>query len=105
MSGWDCNCTKSSGARRQKACRDRHTYEAATWGSKGMKDRADQRKAIVLLSGGMDSCVCTAIAHEQYGAGNIALLHARYGQRTQQRERRAFEQIADFYGVKLRLVA
>jgi 7-cyano-7-deazaguanine synthase len=66
---------------------------------------ADQRKAVVLLSGGMDSCVCTAIAHEQHGAGNIALLHAGYGQRTQQRERRAFEQIADFYGVKNRLVA
>jgi len=65
----------------------------------------DERKAIVLLSGGMDSCVCTAMAREQHGAGNIALLHVTYGQRTQQRERQAFEQIADFYGVKYRLVA
>jgi 7-cyano-7-deazaguanine synthase len=64
----------------------------------------DQRKAVVLLSGGMDSCVCTAIAREQHGARNIALLHAGYGQRTQKRERRAFEEIADFYGVKDRLV-
>ncbi len=60
--------------------------------------------AIVLLSGGMDSCVCAAIAREKHGAGNVALLHASYGQRTQKRERRAFEEIADFYGVSTRLI-
>ena len=65
---------------------------------------SDGRKAVVLLSGGMDSCVSTAIAREHHGAGNIALLHAGYGQRTQRRERRAFEEIADFYGVRERLV-
>jgi len=53
----------------------------------------------VLLSGGMDSCVSAAIARERHGAGNIALLHAGYGQRTEERERRAFEGIADFYAV------
>jgi 7-cyano-7-deazaguanine synthase len=52
----------------------------------------------------MDSCVSTAIAREHHGARNIALLHAGYGQRTQERERRAFEEIADFYGVSERLV-
>lgn len=61
-------------------------------------------KAVVLLSGGMDSCVCAAIARHRHGAGNVALLHAGYGQRTQQRERQAFEAIADFYDVKQRLV-
>jgi len=66
--------------------------------------KSDSRTAVVLLSGGMDSCVCTAIARERYGAGNIALLHAGYGQRTQARERRAFEAIADFYGVSQRLM-
>jgi 7-cyano-7-deazaguanine synthase len=65
---------------------------------------SDMRKALVLLSGGMDSCVCTAIARERHGARNIALLHAGYGQRTQGRERRAFEGIADFYGVSERLI-
>ena len=65
---------------------------------------SDERKAVVLLSGGMDSCVSTAIAREQCGAANIALLHAGYGQRTERRERRAFEAIADFYGVRERLV-
>ena len=52
----------------------------------------------------MDSCVSAAIARERCGAGNIALLHAGYGQRTERRERRAFEEIADFYGVRERLV-
>ena len=61
-------------------------------------------KAIVLLSGGMDSCVCTAIAREKHGPGNVALLHAGYGQRTQGRERRAFEEIANFYAVSQRLI-
>src|SRR5260370_579343 len=64
----------------------------------------DQRKAVVLLRGGMDSCVCTAIAREGHGASNIALLHASYGQRTQERERRAFDDIANFYGVRERLL-
>lgn len=53
----------------------------------------------------MDSCVCTAIANERHGSGNMALLHADYGQRTQTRERKAFEAIADFYDVRHRLVA
>jgi 7-cyano-7-deazaguanine synthase len=59
---------------------------------------------VVLLSGGMDSCVCAAIAREHHGAANVALLHAGYGQRTQSREGRAFREIADFYNVKDRLV-
>src|SRR4029077_9919705 len=65
---------------------------------------ADPQKAVVLLSGGMDSCVCAAIAREKHGASNIALLHASYGQRTESREARAFREIADFYGVTRRLM-
>jgi len=64
----------------------------------------DQRKAVVLLSGGMDSCVSTAIARERHGASGIALLHAGYGQLTQERERRAFDEIANFYAVGERLI-
>src|SRR2546422_5069043 len=64
----------------------------------------DSRKAVVLLSGGMDSCVCMAMARERHDAENVALLHAGYGQRTQRRERRAFEEIAEFYSVRERLV-
>ena len=62
---------------------------------------AEKPKAVLLLSGGMDSCVAAAIARETH---RLALLHASYGQRTEQRERRSFEAIADFYGVRERLV-
>jgi 7-cyano-7-deazaguanine synthase len=63
-----------------------------------------QDNAVVLVSGGMDSCVCAAIACKQHGAANVALLHASYGQRTESREARAFREIADFYAVTRRLM-
>ena len=62
-------------------------------------------EAVVLLSGGMDSCVCAAIACERHGADGVALLHASYGQRTEARERRAFTEIADHLRVQTRLIA
>src|ERR1043166_4511827 len=64
---------------------------------------ADARRAVVLLSCGMDSCVCAAIACKQHAVSSIALLHASYGQRTELREARAFREIADFYGIAQRL--
>ncbi len=63
----------------------------------------DRPLAIVLISGGMDSCVTAAIANQEY-PGRIAFLHFCYGQRTEKRELQAFEKIADFYSVKLRKV-
>jgi 7-cyano-7-deazaguanine synthase len=61
----------------------------------------EKPKAVVLVSGGMDSCVTAAIARETH---ELAVLHASYGQRTETRERQSFDAIADFYGVKQRLV-
>ena len=61
----------------------------------------DKPKAVVLLSGGMDSCVTASIARESH---ELALMHASYGQRTERRERQAFDEIADFYDVRQRLV-
>src|SRR5438105_2843463 len=52
-------------------------------------------RAVVLLSGGMDSCVCAAQAARDFGAGHVAALHFSYGQRTHSRERRAFDAICD----------
>ena len=69
-----------------------------------MAEAAESRKAVVLLSGGMDSCVCAAKARERHGAEDVALLHASYGQRTESREAKAFSDIGDFYGVKQRLM-
>lgn len=50
----------------------------------------------------MDSCVTAAIAGQEY---DRAFLHVTYGQRTAVRERRAFDEMADFYQVESRLVA
>jgi 7-cyano-7-deazaguanine synthase len=44
-------------------------------------------RAVVLLSGGMDSAVCAALAVRDFDA---AALHVSYGQRTQERERQSF---------------
>ncbi len=60
-----------------------------------------KNRSIVLVSGGMDSCVTAAVAARE---SDPALLHVGYGQRTRARELRAFHDIADFYGVKTRLV-
>lgn len=52
--------------------------------------------AVVLASGGLDSCVCVAETAREH---DLALLHVNYGQRTQARELRAFTDIADHYRV------
>lgn len=56
--------------------------------------------AVVLASGGMDSCVTAAIAGQDY---RLAMLHVRYGQRTEARERQAFHAVADHYQAETRL--
>ena len=57
--------------------------------------------AIILVSGGIDSCVTAAVAKKENR--EIAFLHVSYGQRTEQRERKAFDDIADFYQIEKRL--
>jgi 7-cyano-7-deazaguanine synthase len=63
--------------------------------------REAKSRAVVLLSGGMDSCVCAALAARDFDA---AALHISYGQRTEERERRAFLEICDRLGIHERLV-
>ncbi len=65
-----------------------------------MNGEKEKDKAVVLVSGGMDSCVTAAIARTKH---ELALAHVSYGQRTAGKEQRAFEAIADFYGVSHRL--
>lgn len=57
--------------------------------------------AVIALSGGMDSCVTAAIANLGY---NLAFAHINYEQRTEKRELKAFNDIADHYKVDKRLV-
>jgi len=58
-------------------------------------------RAVILLSGGMDSCVCAALAVRDYDA---AAVHVSYGQRTEERERRSFSAVCDRLGICDRLV-
>lgn len=53
--------------------------------------------AVCLVSGGMDSCVTAAIARSE--GFELAFLHADYGQRTLNREKRAFYDLAKFFSV------
>jgi len=62
---------------------------------------AAKSKAVVLLSGGMDSCVCAAIAARDHEA---AAVHVSYGQRTEDRERKSFLAICDRLGIHHRLL-
>ena len=60
------------------------------------------KKAVVLVSGGMDSCVTAAIASKENE--RLAFLHVNYGQRTEARELQAFNDIKSFYNVSDDLV-
>ncbi len=58
---------------------------------------SDMAKAIVLVSGGMDSCVTAAIARDT--GMELCFLHLNYGQRTERRELQAFHALADHYAI------
>jgi 7-cyano-7-deazaguanine synthase len=62
---------------------------------------AAKTRAVVLLSGGMDSAVCAALATRDHDA---AALHVSYGQRTEERERQSFLAICDRLGIPQRLL-
>lgn len=57
--------------------------------------------AVVLVSGGMDSALTAGYAHREY---ELAFLHVNYGQRTEDRELKAFNDTAEYYGTDRRLV-
>jgi 7-cyano-7-deazaguanine synthase len=63
--------------------------------------QSEKSRAVVLLSGGMDSSVCAALAVRDYDA---AALHISYGQRTEERERDSFECICDRMGIDERMI-
>ena len=63
--------------------------------------KKEKNLAVVAVSGGMDSCVTATIANHDY---QLAFAHINYGQKTEKRELKAFNDIADFYCVKERLI-
>src|SRR4051794_23981237 len=116
MSAWDCRYTSSSGILRPRACkwlpsiRGNWNFARASGFEKSssnanrdhcFEDCMSKQRAVVLLSGGMDSCVCAALAKRDYDA---AALHIQYGQRTEARELNSFHVVCDRLGITDRLV-
>jgi 7-cyano-7-deazaguanine synthase len=58
-------------------------------------------RAVVCVSGGMDSCLTAALAARDH---RLCFLHANYGQRTEARELSCFHALADHFGAETRLV-
>lgn len=56
-------------------------------------------KALVLLSGGVDSATCLGMAIEEYGNKNVCTLSISYGQK-HEKELQAAQKIADHYDVE-----
>jgi 7-cyano-7-deazaguanine synthase len=61
----------------------------------------EKSRAVVLLSGGMDSCVCAALGARDH---QVAAVHISYGQRTEDRERKSFLAISEHLGITNRLL-
>jgi len=61
----------------------------------------EKELAVVAVSGGLDSCITTAIASKDY---NLCLVHINYGQKTESKELESFHKIADYYKVDKKLV-
>ena len=60
------------------------------------------KKAIVLISGGMDSCVTASYA--QKNGYKLSFMHVNYGQRTEKKELKSFHNIANFFHVDEKLI-
>mgnify|MGYP006097865361 FL=1 len=60
------------------------------------------KNAIVLVSGGMDSCVTASCAKED--GYELYFLHINYKQKTEKKELDSFNRISDFFNVKKKLV-
>src|SRR5664279_1488246 len=58
---------------------------------------SERPKAVVCLSGGMDSAVCAALAARDYEAH---ALHFSYGQRTEARELKSAQAVAESVGIR-----
>jgi 7-cyano-7-deazaguanine synthase len=61
------------------------------------KAAQDRPRAVVCLSGGMDSCVCAALAARDY---EVYAVHFSYGQRTEAQEMRSAQEVARIVGVR-----
>ena len=63
----------------------------------GTRTQDTRPKAIICLSGGMDSCVCAALAARDF---DVYALHFSYGQRTESKELWAAREVSRVVGAK-----
>lgn len=63
---------------------------------------SDPRCAIILVSGGMDSCLVAAMMRAE--GYELNFLHTNYGQRTERKELECFHRLADHFAAARRLV-
>jgi len=57
--------------------------------------------AVIAVSGGLDSCVTAAIAKQDF---ELAFAHFTYGQRTEKRELKAFNDLVNYFNVAKKLI-
>jgi 7-cyano-7-deazaguanine synthase len=62
-----------------------------------VRSQLGRPRAVVCLSGGMDSCVCAALAARDF---EVYAVHFSYGQRTEARELRSAKEVARIVGVR-----
>jgi 7-cyano-7-deazaguanine synthase len=72
----------------------RINYEAEPETENPKSKSASKHLAVILASGGLDSCVTAAAARLEF---DLAMFHANYGQRTLSRELESFRAQAAFY--------
>jgi len=59
-------------------------------------------KAVVLMSGGLDSCVCAGIAKNM--GYNLNILFVKYGQKTEKKEEKCVRKLADYFKADLKIL-
>jgi 7-cyano-7-deazaguanine synthase len=65
--------------------------------SLGVRENGQRRRAVLCLSGGMDSSVCAALAAKDF---DVYAIHFSYGQRTEARELKSAQDVARLTGAK-----
>ena len=59
-------------------------------------------RAVVLMSGGLDSCVCAGMAHSM--GYELHILFVKYGQKTEKKEEQCVKKLANYFKADLKIL-